>query len=200
MLLVDRKDFAVKEELRKLFTDVWNVPNVLTMLRLALIPVFVALHAAGNTYGALAVFCIASLTDALDGIIARKYHLITSFGKLMDPLADKLMVCTALICQGCAGVFPWAAIIIVAIKECIMIFGGAYMLKQGIVVYANYSGKAATVSFIAALILSFFHDFFTAWGCQLDRFVLWLSVALTLLALLDYTFGAWKQLHGEKKA
>ncbi len=199
-VFVLRKDFAVKEELRKLFTDVWNVPNVLTMLRLALIPVFVALHAAGYTYWALTVFCIASLTDALDGIIARKYNLVTSFGKLMDPLADKLMVCTALICQGRAGVFPWAAIIIVAVKECIMIFGGAYMLKHGIVVYANYPGKAATVSFIAALILSFFHDAFLTWGYQLDRLVLWLSVVLTLLALLDYTLGAWKQLHGEKKA
>lgn len=187
----------MKEELRKLFSDVWNVPNVLTMLRLALIPVFVALHSRGAMYPALAVFCIASLTDALDGIIARKYHLITSFGKLMDPLADKLMVCTALICQGCIGVFPWAAIIIVAIKEAVMIFGGAYMLKRGIVVYANHLGKIATVSFISALILSFFHASFSTMELPVDRIVLWISVGMALLALADYSLSAWKKLHEE---
>ena len=81
-------------------TNVWNVPNVLTMIRLALIPAFVALHACGHAKLALLVFCIASATDWLDGYIARKHNLITDFGKLMDPLADKLMVCTALVMQG----------------------------------------------------------------------------------------------------
>ena len=79
---------------QKYLTNIWNVPNVLTMIRLALIPVFVTLHAVELEKLALLTFCIASFTDWLDGHIARKYNLITDFGKLMDPLADKLMVCT----------------------------------------------------------------------------------------------------------
>ena len=78
-------------------TNIWNVPNVLTILRLLLIPVFVVLHVMGFPKMALLTFCVASFTDWLDGHIARKHNLITDFGKLMDPLADKLMVCTALI-------------------------------------------------------------------------------------------------------
>ena len=98
----------MKERLKKLFTNVWNIPNALTMLRLALIPVFVWLFWNADRKLALAVFILASLTDMLDGMLARKLHQITDFGKLFDPLADKLMVLTALICQGLAGVFPGA--------------------------------------------------------------------------------------------
>lgn len=184
----------MKEQLRSLFTDMWNVPNVLTMLRLALVPVFVAVYAAGANIAALCVFCLASLTDMLDGMIARKYHLITSFGKLMDPLADKLMVCAALICLATHDVFPWVAIILVALKELIMIVGGAYMLKQGIVVYSNMLGKTAQVAFISALILGFFHDYFVSIGYMVDLWLLWLSVALCFCALVDYAIGAYKKL------
>ena len=115
-------------------TNIWNVPNVLTILRLLLIPVFVVLHVMGFPKMALLTFCVASFTDWLDGHIARKHHLITDFGKLMDPLADKLMVCTALIMQGIAKVFPVPAIVIVIIKELVMIYGSSYMLHKNIVV------------------------------------------------------------------
>lgn len=184
----------MKDQIRKLLGEIWNVPNMLTLLRLLLIPVFVVVYIHGHRFAALGVFCVASLTDALDGIIARRCNLITSFGKLMDPLADKLMVCTALICQGCAGIFPWSAIIVVALKEAAMIAGSAYMLGKGVVVYANYAGKTATVAFIAALILSFFHPEFEAWNWQIDRILLWAAVGLSLVALMDYAWGAWQQL------
>lgn len=193
-----QKGAFLKEQIRGLFKDVWNVPNVLTMLRLLLIPVFVAVYVHGHRFTALAVFCVASLTDALDGIIARKYNLVTSFGKLMDPLADKLMVCTALICQGISGIFPWSAIIIVALKETVMVAGGAYMLGKGVVVYANWAGKIATVSFILSLILSFFHPEFEARGLHMDRIVLWISVGLALIALVDYSLMSWKRLRGRQ--
>ena len=104
----------MKEKIRKLFTNVWTIPNVLTMIRLILIPVFVVLFFSGLRKAALAVFVAASLTDMLDGYLARKLNQITDFGKLFDPLADKLMVLTAMVCQAIAGVFPWAAVIIVA--------------------------------------------------------------------------------------
>lgn len=184
----------VKKLIAKYFTDVWNVPNVLTMLRMALIPVFVVLFANGQTKWALAVFLIASLTDLLDGYIARKCQLITNFGKLMDPLADKLMVCTALICQGISGVIPWAAIIIVMVKELLMVIGGAFMLKNDVVVYSNMLGKTAMCFFVAALVLSFFHAEFVALGGQADSIVLYIAVTLTVLAMLNYACQAVKTL------
>ena len=191
---------SVKKLFEKYFTDIWNVPNVLTMLRLVLIPVFVVLYINGQTKWALAVFIIASLTDLLDGRIARKYNLITNFGKLMDPLADKLMVCTALICQGIYGVIPWAAIIIVLAKEVLMVVGAWVMLKNDVVVHSNMLGKVAMCSFVAALVLSFFHDEFLALGFPWDVIILWLSIALTLAAFVDYLLAGIKVLKEKKQA
>ena len=182
----------------KYFTDIWNVPNVLTMLRLALIPVFVALFAAGHDKLALLTFLVASFTDFLDGYLARKHNQITAFGKLMDPLADKVMVCTALLCQGIKGVFPWAAIAIVMGKELLMVLGGVFMLRNDVVVYSNMLGKLAQCSFILALTLSFYHAEFVTWGVPLDRIVLWLSVVMTICALIDYSVGAFKTLRAKR--
>ena len=172
---------------QKYLTNIWNVPNVLTMLRLALIPVFVLLHAMNLEKLALLTFCVASFTDWLDGHIARKHNLITDFGKLMDPLADKLMVCTALVMQGVDGVFPVPAIVIVIIKELVMIYGSSYMLHNNIVVQSNIWGKLAQFSFILALVLSFWHHDFTAISLPIDRVILWIAVVIAFIALVDYT-------------
>ena len=182
----------------KYLKDIWNLPNILTMLRLVLIPVFAGLFLAGYEKWALAVFIIASITDYLDGYLARKNNQITAFGKLMDPLADKLMVCTALLGQGLSGVFPWPAILIVMTKEVVMIIGGIYMLQNGIVVYSNILGKAAQFSFIAALILSSWHKEFVAASLPLDRIILWIAVALALVALVDYALDAVKKLKAHR--
>ena len=179
---------------QKYLTNIWNVPNVLTIIRLVLIPVFVALHALYYEKLALLVFCIASATDWLDGHIARKYNLITDFGKLMDPLADKLMVCTALIMQGINGTFPVVAIIIVVIKELVMIYGSSYMLARDIVVYAHSWGKLDQCSFILALVLSFWHKEFTRMSFPIDRVCLWIAVVIAIIALVDYTTAALKTL------
>ncbi len=184
----------MKEKIRKLFSNVWTIPNVLTMLRLALVPVFIILFFNDQKIAALVVFCAASLTDLLDGYLARRLNQITDFGKLFDPLADKLMVLSALVCQGISGIFPWIAIIIVGCKELLMVLGGAYMLKKGVVVYANYYGKTATVFFMAALILAFFHEPLAKAGVPLDQIFLWISVGLALLALGVYAVQAVKQL------
>ena len=176
----------MKVNYKKYLTNIWNVPNVLTMLRMALIPVFVLLHINGLRKAALAIFLLASFTDLLDGYIARRFNMITDFGKLMDPLADKLMVCTALLCQSIAGVFPWAATVIVFAKELFMVVGAKYMLDKGVVVHSNIWGKVATCSFILALTLSFFHGEIMLGGVAVDRVILWISVALTLYAMGDY--------------
>lgn len=178
----------------KYLSDAWNLPNALTLLRMALVPVFVALFVLGQEKIALLVFLLASLTDGLDGYLARKNHQVTAFGKLVDPLADKLMVCAALICQGARGVFPWLAILIVMTKELVMIAGGTYLLGRGVVVYAHHLGKAAQFSFILALVFSFWHRDFAIRALPLDRVLLWLAVALACAALIEYTVSGVKTL------
>ena len=190
----------MKDRVKKLFTNVWNVPNALTMMRLALIPVFVLLFWNGHRKWALVVFIVASLTDMLDGMLARKLNQITDFGKLFDPLADKLMVVTALVCQGLAGVFPWSAILVVGLKELLMLLGGVFMLSKNVVVYANYFGKTAQVCFIVSLVLSFFHEELAAWGVRLDLILLWITVGLSILAMIVYVAGAVKTLRSRKQA
>ncbi len=185
---------VLRDKIKKLFTHVWTIPNVLTMIRLLLVPVFVVVFFRGYPKTALIIFAAASLTDLLDGYLARRLHQITDFGKLFDPLADKLMVLTALVCQGIAGVFPWAAILIVAGKELVMVLGGMFMLSRSVVVYSNLVGKAAQVFFILSLILSFFHAELAAWGVQLDLILLWITVALALTAMVIYAVKAVRVL------
>ncbi len=197
----------MKDRFRKLFTNVWNIPNVLTMLRIILIPVFVAVFFSTphdrDKIAALVIFAAASITDMFDGMLARKLNQITDFGKLFDPLADKVMVVTAMVCQALIGVFPWIAIIIVAVKELIMMLGGIFMLSKNVVVYSNYVGKTAQVFFIASLLLSFFHPSLAAgnvclFGMTIDCVLLWITVALSLTALVIYAAWALKTLKAKK--
>ena len=192
----------MKDKVRKLFSNVWTVPNVLTMIRLLLVPVFVVVYfrtTAEPKYAALAVFAAASLTDMLDGFLARKLNQITDFGKLFDPLADKLMVLTAMVCQALTGVFPWIAVIVVACKELFMVLGGLFLLSRDVVVYSNIFGKAAQVCFIASLILSFFHVPLAEWGTRLDLILLWISVGLAILAMVIYTVEYLRSLKKAKE-
>ena len=197
----------MKDRFRKLFTNVWTIPNILTMIRIILIPVFVIVFfntpREQDRIAALAVFAAASITDMFDGMLARKLNQITDFGKLFDPLADKVMVITALICQALYDVFPWIAIIIVAVKELIMLLGGIFMLSRDVVVYSNYVGKTAQVFFIASLLLSFFHPSleareFRVLGMTPDLLLLWITVALSLAALVVYAAGSVRTLKAKK--
>jgi cardiolipin synthase len=163
-----------------------NVPNALTMLRMALIPVFVWLIAQNRMMAALAVFLGASFTDVLDGWIARHYNLVTDFGKIMDPLADKLMVLAAMISLALKGIAPWAAIALLLLKEGLMMLGGALLLKRKVVVYALPIGKIAQLVTVLGLALCFFHEAFTKWGYPLHLYVLWLGVALSVAAFFYY--------------
>ncbi len=177
---------------------IWNVPNVLTMLRMALIPVFVYLFMNGHDMWALAVYCAASLTDVADGHIARKYHMITDFGKLVDPLADKLMVIALMTTMVIRGILPVPILVILVTKELLMLLGGAYMYKKGIVVYSKVIGKAAQAVVVSGLVLCFFHDWFARLGVPVHLIVLWCGVALTICALVFYGRGALEQLRGLK--
>ena len=135
-----------------------NLPNKLTLFRVILIPFFVFFLLApyfegyGN-YIAVAIFIVASLTDMLDGKIARKYNLVTNFGKFMDPLADKLLVCSAMICLISTGqLAAWIVIIIIA-REFIISGFRLIASDNGIVIAANYWGKFKTVSQMIMIIL-----------------------------------------------
>lgn len=194
----------MKEKIQKLFSNVWTIPNVLTIIRIILIPVFVVLFFKGEKITALCVFCAASLTDMLDGYLARKLNQITDFGKLFDPLADKLMVLTAMVCQTFWGPLPLVAVIIVALKELVMVLGGVFMLSKDVVVYSNYFGKAAQVGFIASLILSFFHERFVEGNVMLrgmtpDIILLWITVTLAVVAMVIYATGAIKTINKKEE-
>lgn len=172
-----------------------NLPNLLTMIRILLIPVYLLLFARGQKYLALVVFLVACFTDLLDGYLARRLNSVTDFGKLMDPFADKVMVLTAMFSMAIGNAFippviPWSAVVILLMKEGIMIVGGLIMLRHGIVVYASMIGKVAHVVFICALVASFFHDSLVslvpAGILSPDLWILWLAVVLTLCALVFY--------------
>lgn len=181
--------------LRDLRVGLWNLPNALTMLRLALIPVFAICYMTKHPYWALGFFCLASVTDFFDGYLARRNNTVTAFGKLFDPLADKLMVICAITCHVLWKRFFWVPLVIVAVKELIMIIGSTYMLSQEIVVYANIYGKVSTVLFIGSVILAFFDDKLPLWGpLKPHQWLLWISVAVTLVALVVYIRGARQAL------
>ena len=174
--------------------NIWNVPNILTMVRMALIGVFIWQFVLGHRYWALAIFLGANLTDFLDGYIARKYQLITNFGKLMDPLADKLMLITALSCLTISGLVPYWITIIIFVKECIMVVGGFFLLRKGIVMQAQLIGKAATVVFLVAVVVTFLDAYTNPWDLYLQYF----AAALSVSAMVWYGVQAVQMLQKQK--
>lgn len=163
-----------------------NLPNALTLLRLLLIPVFIILMCRDQMMPALGVFVFASITDVADGWIARKYNLITDFGKLFDPLADKLMVLSVMTLMVIKGIAPLAAIIILVAKELLMLVGGFLLMKKHVVVYSLPLGKFAQFVTVLALVLCFFHETFATWTWPLHLVMLWLGVGLALVSMVYY--------------
>lgn len=139
---------------------------------------------AANKWIALVLFCIASLTDLLDGKIARKYNLVTNFGKFMDPLADKLLVCSAMICMIESGQLSAAFVIIIIAREFIISGFRLVASDNGVVIAASYWGKFKTVSQMAMVIL-LIADFGGAFDLVCEALI-WISLALTIISLVDY--------------
>ena len=132
-----------------------NIPNILTALRLVLVPIF-GYYLYAQQYSIAAVlFFLAGITDILDGVIARKFNMITSWGKLADPLADKLMQMTALAILTIQKLIPLPVLIIVVAKEAFMITGSVLLYKKvKFVAQANWYGKLATVIFFLAIVMT----------------------------------------------
>lgn len=166
-----------------------NLPNKLTTFRVILIPFFVFFMLAPNMTGinnyiAVAIFIVASLTDLLDGKIARKYNLVTNFGKFMDPLADKLLVCSAMICLIQTGqLAAWIVVIIIA-REFIISGFRLVAADNDIVIAASYWGKFKTVSQMFMLIL-LIADLGGAFN-MIAQVLIWVSLVLTIVSLIDY--------------
>ena len=161
-----------------------NLPNKLTIFRVILVIPFVALMLNGYDLWAVAVFIIASLTDLLDGKIARKYNLITDFGKFMDPLADKLLVCAAMICLVEMGRLPAWMVIVIISREFIISGFRLVASDNGVVIAASYWGKFKTtfqMLMIIVLILNL-GGVFDMIGLVLT----WIALILTVVSLIDY--------------
>ena len=161
-----------------------NLPNKLTIFRVILVIPFVALMLNGYDLWAVAVFIIASLTDLLDGKIARKYNLITDFGKFMDPLADKLLVCAAMICLVEMGRLPAWMVIIIISREFIISGFRLVASDNGVVIAASYWGKFKTtfqMLMIIVLILNLGGVFDT-----IGLVLTWIALILTVVSLIDY--------------
>ena len=166
-----------------------NLPNKLTILRVILIPFFVVfmlfdITGAADKWIALVIFCVASLTDMLDGKIARKYNLVTNFGKFMDPLADKLLVCTALICLTSMNRLNVIVVLVIIAREFIISGFRLVASDNGIVIAASYWGKFKTVSQMA-LIIVLIMDLGGVWNV-VGTVLTWLALLLTVVSLIDY--------------
>ena len=166
-----------------------NLPNKLTILRVIMIPFFVFFLLSGvggsaSKWIALVIFAAASITDTLDGYIARRDNLITDFGKFMDPLADKLLVCSALICFVELDKLPaWMVIIIIA-REFLISGFRLVASDNGIVIAASYWGKFKTVSQMA-LIIVLIMDLGGVWNV-VGTVLTWVALLLTVVSLIDY--------------
>ena len=164
-----------------------NLPNKLTILRTILIPFFlVAMLWDAVPYGnwiALVIFAIASLTDMLDGKIARKYNLVTNFGKFMDPLADKLLVCSALICMIELRELPAWMVIIIISREFIISGFRLVASDNGVVIAASYWGKFKTTFQMIGVVLLIFNIPVLS---TLTTIIVWIALALTVISLVDY--------------
>ena len=160
-----------------------NLPNKLTVFRVILVIPFVALMLSGYDLWAVAVFIIASLTDLLDGKIARKYNLITDFGKFMDPLADKLLVCAAMICLVEMGRLPAWMVIVIISREFIISGFRLIAAEQGIVIAASYWGKFKTTFQMIAVILMIVN---LPVLHILTVVCTWVALVLTVVSLVDY--------------
>lgn len=166
-----------------------NIPNALTIVRFLLVPVFIYsfyYQNQNNHIIPILIFLFAGLTDILDGYIARKYNLVTKWGKLLDPLADKCIQISALIVLTHKEMIPVWVVLVVLAKEVFIIVGSALLYRKRIVTQANWYGKLATVMFYIAIIDTIFTSSVTG------MYLLVIAVVATLYAAASYTFAYFK--------
>lgn len=186
---------------------VWNLPNVLTMLRIAMVPVFVVLlwqDTTATDLGALVVFLLAAATDKLDGTIARRRGIVTNFGKIADPFADKLLTGAAMVVLAVLGVMPWWAVIVIQVRE-IGITVLRFVMARRSVIAASNGGKLKTVLqvvFLAMMMLpavALFGSPFGDWWETAAYVIMLLATAVTIVTGVDYCWRAWRIARDQKQ-
>ena len=174
-----------------------HLPNILTIIRFLLIPVIVLFALNNNYIAAIVVLTISGITDILDGYIARRFNLISDFGKLMDPFADKATQLTILVVLSIKGIIPFWIMLIVLLKEVLMIAGASFLYGKELVVSSKWYGKLATVLFYVAIVCSLFILY---WNASLagqpeyslpmlphfDTYIYYLAVFTTLFSFIMY--------------
>lgn len=174
-----------------------HVPNILTIIRFLLIPIIVIFAFEDNYIATIIVLTISGLTDILDGYIARKYNFISNFGKLMDPLADKMTQVALLGTLAIQKIIPVWIIVVVIIKEFLMVSGASFLYGKELVVSSKWYGKLTTVLFYVAIVCSLFTQY---WNGSLighpeyslprlpefDTYIYYLAVITTIFSLVMY--------------
>lgn len=172
-----------------------NLPNLLTALRIALVPAFLAAYfnpPEGFPSLSMCLFLCAGLTDCLDGFLARRLNLVTALGKVLDPIADKLLTAAVVFALVYSRVIPWPVLAVIVVKELYMAWGAGKCLRRKVEVQADIYGKLATVCFYPAVFLAWpWHG--VAWLTSAGQALLYVSVALSLAAAVHYTLSSVKK-------
>lgn len=172
-----------------------HIPNILTIIRFLLIPIIIFYVFTRNYILAFVFFSISGLTDIADGFIARKFNLISNFGKLMDPLADKLTQIATLTSLVLTNIIPIWILLIVLLKEFIMICGASFLYGKDVVVYSKWYGKLATVLFYIAIVISLLLKQFELIGIwkYLDLSLYTIALIATIFSLIMYIKDLYKK-------
>ena len=160
-----------------------NIPNMLTVFRIILIPIFILVFFSGSPDSliyAIGIFVVSGFTDVLDGHIARKYNLITDWGTIVDPLADKLFLLTVLTCLVVGNYIPLWILIVLLCKEGFLILTATLLYNKGIIIPSNIFGKAATCSFYFSIFIFSFYK-------NAGLYLIYIAVGFEILALINYT-------------
>jgi len=171
-----------------------NVPNILTLLRLAAVPLFIIVMNNGLCTVGIWVFVIAEITDVLDGIIARKFNLITAFGRIADPVADKLMQLTALFTLANLDRIMRIIPYLVLLKELFFLISGLYVMRRKVDMSAKWFGKLTSVLFFIGIMLAFFEV-----SRDITDTILWISVGMAVFAFIMYIRNYFKQVNKTDK-
>ena len=172
-----------------------HIPNILTIIRFLLIPVILFFVFSGNYLLTFIFFTLSGITDIADGFIARKFNLISNFGKLMDPLADKSTQICTLASLALVDIIPIGILAIVLLKELIMIAGASFLYGKDVVVFSKWYGKLATVLFYFAIVFSLLISQFNlenTWA-NIDLWLFYLALFATIFSLLMYIKDVYKK-------
>ncbi len=179
------------------------IPNILSCVRIALVAVFIYYFFhdyPNNLTAAVIIFLIAGLTDVVDGFLARRFKWITNLGKVLDPLADKLMQCTVLVCMTIKEIIPVWVVIPFILKELLILSGGLFMIKKrSVVAVSNIYGKLTVVFFYAAVVFCIVGREYLAENPLVLYLICVLVLIVAMSALLNYVCAYFKTIRKKEK-